>query len=154
VTKSSPWRSIRAAISCSGASSASPLANRQLGASWFELPPGALSYPSHWHGSNEEAIYVIAGEGLARIGGTEVPIRAGDWIAFPIGPAHAHQIENRGDSPLRYLCVATNHTCEVVGYPDSNKVLAMAGESMEDLWVRQLVRGGEGLDYWDGEPAA
>jgi uncharacterized cupin superfamily protein len=33
----------------------------------------------------EEAIYVISGRGVARIGESRLPVRAGDWLAFPIG---------------------------------------------------------------------
>jgi uncharacterized cupin superfamily protein len=128
--------------------------NQQLGAMLMELPPGKLAFPLHYHCANEEAIYVISGRGTARIGDARVPIRAGDWIAFPTGPEHAHQMINDSDAPLVYLTVATAHKTEVVGYPDSKKVAAMAGPVWEKPWIRQIVRQGESLDYWDGEPEA
>jgi len=128
--------------------------NIQLGATLTELPPGALSYPHHYHCAKEEAVYVISGTGTARIGDARVPIRPGDWLAYPVGPAHAHQLINDGKEPLVYLCISTGQTCEVVGYPDSGKVGFAAGESMQKTWMRQLVRAGESLDYWDGEPGA
>jgi uncharacterized cupin superfamily protein len=128
--------------------------NRQLGASIYEVPPGARSYPRHWHGANEEAIYVLSGTGTARIGAAEVAIGAGDWLAFPVGPDHAHQLVNDGAAPLVYLCVATNHTCEVVGYPDSRKLKALAGPTWDALWVNHTTRAEAPLDYWVGEPAA
>jgi uncharacterized cupin superfamily protein len=128
--------------------------NQQIGGTLTEIPPGKLSYPFHYHCANEETLYVISGRGTARIGDARVSVRAGDWIAFPVGPAHAHQMINDGDAPLVYLALSTKQKCEVVGYPDSNKVAASAGESMEKTWIRQIVRAGESLDYWDGEPAA
>lgn len=128
--------------------------NRQLGASLCELPPGARSYPHHWHGANEESVYVISGSGTARIGAETVAIRAGDWLAYPTGPDHAHQLINDGAEPLVYLCVATEHRCEVVGYPDSGKLKALAGESWDAMWVNHTTRPTEELDYWDGEPNA
>jgi len=128
--------------------------NAQLGATLTELPPGAISYPFHYHCANEEAIYVVSGTGTVRIGDARVAVRAGDWIALPVGPDHAHQMINDGNEALIYLCVSTAHKCEVVGYPDSKKIGAMAGPSMMQPWIRQLVREGETLDYWDGEPAA
>jgi uncharacterized cupin superfamily protein len=128
--------------------------SRQLGGSLMELAPGALSYPLHFHCANEEAIFVVSGRGVARIGESRVPVRAGDWIALPIGPEHAHQMINDGDSPLIYLVVATDHKCEVIGYPDSKKVAAFGGESWDSPWVREFKRAGETLDYWDGEPEA
>jgi uncharacterized cupin superfamily protein len=126
--------------------------NSQLGATLTELPPGAISYPFHYHCAKEEAIYVLSGHGTARIGEARVPVRTGDWLAFPVGPEHAHQMINDGDEPLVYLCLSTGQMCEVVGYPDSNKVGFAAGTSFQQTWLRQLVRAGETLDYWDGEP--
>ncbi|MEZ4361687.1 MAG: cupin domain-containing protein [Kofleriaceae bacterium] len=128
--------------------------SKQLGGSLIELEPGAVSYPFHFHCANEEAIFVISGKGTARIGDRRVSVQAGDWIAFPVGPEHAHQMVNDGDSLLVYLAIGTDHKCEVVGYPDSKKVAAFGGESWENPWVRELKRSGETLDYWDGEPEA
>ena len=133
---------------------AAPAGGVQLGATLTEIPPGKRSYPFHYHCMNEEAIYVVSGTGTARIGEASVPVRAGDWIAYPIGPASAHQIVNDGDVPLVYLCISTKHMCEVVGYPDSKKIAASAGPSRDKPWIRQISRAGETLDYWDGEPEA
>ncbi|HTL37165.1 MAG TPA: cupin domain-containing protein [Kofleriaceae bacterium] len=126
----------------------------KLGASLTEIPPGAISYPFHYHCAKEEALYIISGTGTARIGDARVAVRAGDWIAYPVGPAHAHQMINDGSEPLVYLAISTGETCEVVGYPDSNKVAMAAGESFQKMWIRQISRAGESLDYWDGEPGA
>src|SRR3954467_14364226 len=103
--------------------------NSQLGATVTEIPPGMISYPFHYHCAKEEALYILSGTGTARIGEARVAVRPGDWIAFPIGPAYADQMINDGAEPLVYLAVSTGQTCEVVGYPDSNKVAAAAGES-------------------------
>jgi uncharacterized cupin superfamily protein len=132
-----------------------PLAgNTQLGATLTEIPPGAISYPFHYHCVKEEAVYIVSGTGTARIGDARVAVRAGDWIAYPIGPAHAHQMINDSSEPLVYLALSTGQTAEIVGYPDSNKVAASAGESMQKTWIRQINRSGETLDYWEGEPDA
>jgi uncharacterized cupin superfamily protein len=128
--------------------------NAQLGATLTELPPGKTSFPLHYHCANEEAIYVISGTGTARIGDARIAVRAGDWIAMPGGPAHAHQMINDGTAPLVYLCVSTRHMVDVVGYPDSKKVAYIAAESMTKQWHRHILRESESLDYWDGEPGA
>ena len=120
----------------------------------MELAPGAVSYPLHFHCANEEAIFVVSGRGTARIGERRVGVRAGDWIALPVGPEHAHQMINDGEAPLVYLVVGTDHKCEVIGYPDSKKIAAFGGASWDDLWVREFKRAGDSLDYWDGEPEA
>jgi uncharacterized cupin superfamily protein len=133
-----------------------PAGGKQIGASLTTLAPGMRAWPFHFHCSNEEAVYVLSGTGTTRIGDARIAIRAGDWIAYPAGPQHAHQIVNDGPGgePLVYLCVSTAHPVEVVGYPDSNKVAMRAGSSATDVWVRQIHKKGESLGYWDDEPDA
>ena len=91
-----------------------------------------------------------------RIGDETVAVGAGDYITFPVGPQAAHQLRNTGSSPLRYLCFSTLHTAEIVGYPDSKKVGALAAPSMEAAfsgghWVRFLAFEGSSVGYYDGE---
>ena len=56
-----------------------------LGASLYELDPGDRSWPLHYHTGNEEAIYVLAGEGTLRRGeGREDTLLApGEYVALP-----------------------------------------------------------------------
>ena len=74
-------------------------------------------------------------------------------VSFPPG-GPAHQLINDGSEPLVYLAISTSHKCEVVGYPDSKKVAAMAGVAWDKPWIRQIWREGETVDYWEGEPNA
>ncbi len=127
---------------------------QMLGANLTEVPPGGISFPFHYHCATEEALYVLRGTGTARIGDARVKVREGDWISFPVGAEHAHQMINDGTEPLVYLCVsASAQKVDVVGYPDSNKVAASAG-TFEKPTHRWISRQGESLDYWDGEPDA
>ncbi len=124
------------------------------GASLTEVQPGSVSFPMHYHCATEEAIYVLRGSGVARIGEQRVPVREGDFIAFPVGPDHPHQMINEGAEPLVYLCVsASAQKVDVVGYPDSKKVAATAGTFDKPI-LRWISRQGESLDYWEGEPDA
>jgi uncharacterized cupin superfamily protein len=129
---------------------------RGIGCTWYEVAPGRAAFPRHFHCANEESLFVLEGEGTLRIGGDTVSVRAGDYMTFPVGPDHAHQLRNTGAGPLRYLCFSTLMTAEVVGYPDSKKVGAMAGPSLEaalrgEHWVRMLAFDSSTVDYWDGE---
>jgi uncharacterized cupin superfamily protein len=129
-----------------------PPAGRAIGCSWYEVEPGKAAFPFHWHAANEEAVYVLEGEGTLRIGDARVPIRAGDYIGMPTGPDHAHQIINTGSAPLRYLCFSTMNSVEVVGYPDSKKIGAAARRpGTTTPWVRQLHLEENQKGYWDGE---
>jgi uncharacterized cupin superfamily protein len=128
---------------------------RALGCSWFEVPPGRVPMPRHYHCGNEEAIFVLEGRGTCRIGDATVEIRPGDWVSFPIGPAHAHQVENTGKEPLRYLTFSTMNNVDVVGYPDSKKVMAAAiepgGRWAESPWMRLVFEESSAVEYLKGE---
>ena len=127
---------------------------QMIGAMHTEVAPHSVSFPFHYHCATEEAIYVLSGSGLARIGDARVRIGAGDWIAFPPGPEHPHQMINDTDEPLVYVCVsALLQKVDVVGYPDSRKVAASAG-TFEKPIHRWISKQGESLDYWADEPDA
>lgn len=124
-----------------------------LGCSWYEVEAGRSAFPRHFHCANEESLFVLEGEGTLRLGDAEVSVRAGDYVTLPVGPTHAHELVNTGTAPLRYLCFSTLHTVEVVGYPDSKKVAALAApdHTSGKLWVREIFRSASAVDYYDGE---
>ncbi|OJU11186.1 MAG: mannose-6-phosphate isomerase [Caulobacterales bacterium 68-7] len=66
------------------------------------LPPGASIGPQAT-GDIAEIIYVMAGSGVARVGGETAPIRALD--VAPIRSGETHGIENTGDQPLEMIVV-------------------------------------------------
>ncbi|MBL8200439.1 MAG: cupin domain-containing protein [Chromatiales bacterium] len=103
------------------------------------------------HCANEESIYVLEGTGSLRIGVDEVQVGPGDYATFPVGPAHSHQLLNKGDGPLRYLCLSTMLPTEVVGYPDSKKIGAMGYTATGKPMVRIMVREDSKVDYYGGE---
>lgn len=127
--------------------------SRRLGCGYFEIQPGKTAFPFHWHAATEEAVYVLDGEGTLRIGDARVPVRAGDYIAFPCGPETPHQLVATGERPLRYLCMSANAEVEVCGYPDSNKLAFFATPGLgQPPFVRKLMReDGEEVGYYDGE---
>ena len=98
-----------------------PTGARGIGCSWYEVPPGKGAFPHHFHCANEEAIFVLDGEGTMRIGNDIVAVRSGDYITFPIGPQSAHQLRNTGTQALRYLCLSTMSTAEVLAIPIQKK---------------------------------
>jgi uncharacterized cupin superfamily protein len=123
-----------------------------LGCSWFEVPPGKTAFPAHYHSANEEAAFILEGEGTVHLGRQKIPVRAGDYITFPVGPDAAHQIVNTGTAPLRYLAFSTLISTEVVGYPDSRKVGVSASTRFgESPWIRGVFRQDSTVDYYEGE---
>ena len=59
------------------------LAVGAFGINWFELPPNAEGYEhDEAQSRQEEVIAVIAGSGVWRVDGEEVPVRAGSFLRF------------------------------------------------------------------------
>jgi len=71
-----------------------------LGFSLYELPPGASAFPSNFHCANEEALYVLEGEGTLRLGDKEIALRKGHFVTLPPGVGNAHRLFNSFDKPL------------------------------------------------------
>ena len=126
----------------------------RLGCSRYRLPPGERSWPYHYHTGNEEALYVLAGEGCLRLDGETHEIEAGSYVALPAGPDSAHRVCNDGDDPLVYLAVSTMQEPDVTVYPDRETVGVFAGAAPGDTADRSVhgyFDDGDTVDYWCGE---
>jgi uncharacterized cupin superfamily protein len=127
----------------------------KLGCSLYEIPPERRAWPYHYHLANEEAIYILEGSGVLRIGESEVEVAGGDYVALPVGPATAHQIINRSNAPLRYLCFSTMVEPDVLVYPDSNKVGLFAGAApggpRDRRTMQKYLRSDAEVGYYDRE---
>ena len=98
-----------------------------IGCSLYELPPGKCSWPYHYHTANEEAIYVLAGEGTLRTADGEHTLEAGDYVSLPADESGGHRVVNDGEAPLRYLAVSTMREPDVTIYPEMDKVGVFVG---------------------------
>ena len=105
---------------------------QKLGASLYELPPGAASFPLHIHHANEELLIVLSGRPTLRGLDSQRELVPGEVVACPVGRAGAHRIDNHGPEPARVLILSTMLYPEVNEYPDSGK-----------LMVRNYPAGGE-----------
>lgn len=86
------------------------------------LPPGSRSSHRHWHETEDEFIYVIAGA-LVLIEDHETPLHAGDAAGWQAGHPVAHCLENRSDRDAVLLVVGTRSSNDVVHYPDHDMIL-------------------------------
>ena len=70
----------------------------------FEVAAGGHT-PKHSH-PYEHEVFVLEGEGVILEGDTEHKLSAGD-VVF-VKPDEIHQFQNRGESPLKFLCLVPN----------------------------------------------
>ena len=124
---------------------------KKLGYNLSVLPPGKAQCPFHCHHGEEEMFMILEGTGELRFGDQRYPIRPHDVIACPPGgPDVAHQIINTGSTTMRYLALSTVVEIEACEYPDSQKVLVVAGPR-GDRQLRKMVRAENTVDYYDRE---
>ena len=110
--------------------------SRELGASLFEVPPGAATFPLHVHHANEELLFVLAGRPTLRTpDGAERELAEGEVVAFPAGREGGHAVDNRSDEPVRFLVVSTMHAPEINEFPEQGT-----------FWVRNYAPGHDAPD--------
>lgn len=86
----------------------------RLAANLYELEPGAMVSPLHFHHTNEELLFVMSGTPTLRFGAAkERVLEPGEVVAFPRGPKGTHQVHNRSETTVRVLICATNDLPEV-----------------------------------------
>lgn len=128
--------------------------SHKLGASLYELPAGASSFPLHIHHANEELIVVLAGRPTLRTLAGERELEPGEVVACSAGRSGAHRLDNRTHETARVLVVSTMLAPELNEYPDSGKLWARTcapgGQPGPDD-VELIGRAADNVDYFDGE---
>jgi uncharacterized cupin superfamily protein len=104
--------------------------SERLGASLFELAPGAATFELHAHYANEELLVVVSGTPTLRTLEGERQLETGEVVACPAGHEGAHRLDNHADEPARVLLVSTMRAPEI-------------NEMLEDgtFWVRDYAPG-------------
>ena len=93
---------------------------------YFEVQPGDY-LPTHTD-SAEEILYVVAGEGEARLGDERGQVRAGDLAVIPAMVPHG--ITNTGDEPLK-----------VVGFFCESEIVSTFAEPLQPMGLTSLKQG-------------
>jgi uncharacterized cupin superfamily protein len=125
----------------------------RLGASLFEVGPGAAPFPLHYHLANEEMLIVVAGSPTLRTATGERPLEPGEVVAMPVGERGAHQLINRTGEAVRFLIVSEMNAPDVVIRPESGKLSAFGrapgseAEGFHDVYFRR-----DAVEFWEGEP--
>lgn len=126
----------------------------ELGTSLYEVPAGNRTWLPHFHTGNEEAVYVLDGEGTVVLGVDRETreIEAGDYVALPTGEAGYHDVV-AGESGLRYLLVSTMREPDITVYPDDDMVGLYAGSAPggdpDERTLSTYLDANAEVEYWD-----
>ncbi|MGE5220189.1 MAG: cupin domain-containing protein [Chloroflexota bacterium] len=99
---------------------------KNIGIHLITIAPGDKSTEFHGHKYEDEAIYVLSGQGLEVIGDATHRIAPGDFIGLPAG-GPAHETVNNGTEPLVCLVIGQRLAQDVVDYPRKGKRLYRNG---------------------------
>jgi uncharacterized cupin superfamily protein len=126
----------------------------ELGASVFEVAPGASTFPLHAHHANEEILVVLAGRPTLRTLEAERQLEEGEVVCFRTGRAGAHRVDNRTGEPVRLLIVSTMIAPDVVEHVESRKIYARSyapGADPPEDAVEVMVKREDSRDFFEGE---
>jgi uncharacterized cupin superfamily protein len=104
------------------------LGGELLGATVFEMEPGVPGI-YHLHHGNEEWALVLDGTLAVRTPSGERRLSPGDVAVFPRGAEGAHALSNTSDRVCRFAVFSSMRHPDVIEYPDSGVVGAIAGDA-------------------------
>jgi uncharacterized cupin superfamily protein len=102
----------------------------------YDLALDQRQSPYHYE-YEEEWLLVVDGTLVLRATDGERTLERGDVVCFPAGPAGAHQLMNRSESPARTLMFSSSRAPAVSVYPDSDKIGVWPGDGENDLVFRR-----------------
>jgi uncharacterized cupin superfamily protein len=93
-------------------------ADARMGATLWDLSPGAPGVRLHMHYGAEEMFFVLSGCPIFRGWETEEQLEPGDFVFCPEGRAGLHTFRNPHDEPVRLLAISAGSFPDVVAYPE------------------------------------
>ena len=116
----------------------------------YDLEPGQSSCPYHYE-YEEEWLLVVDGALVVRTPDGERTLERGDLVRFPSGPAGAHKVMNRSESPARTLLFSrVGGGLAVSVYPDSDTIGVFAGDDNDLVFERgTAVPWAHGEEGWN-----
>lgn len=127
-----------------------------LGCSMYEVAEGKRAWKRHYHAGNEEAIFVLDGQGTLYLGpeAEEHELTAGDYVALPADERGTHDIEG-GDGGVRYLMFSTMNDPDITVYPDDDSVGLYSGSppggDKDERTLSKYLDIDAEVSYWDEE---
>ena len=104
----------------------------RLGATRYELDPGAAASPLHYQHRHEELLFVLSGAPTLRTAwDAERPLRPGEVVALPPGRQGTHQVVNHTDQPVRVLICSTNELPEIAEQVETGATVLLTHDGAE-----------------------
>jgi len=100
----------------------------RMGATLYELAPGAPETKMHMHFGAEEMFFVLSGRPVFRNQHGEEELAPGDFVFCPEGRAGLHTFSNRAAEPAQILAISAGGYPDVVAYPAPSAALDKFGE--------------------------
>ncbi len=110
----------------------------QFGVNLTTLKPGAWSSQRHWHASEDELVYVLAGEVVLCEDGGETVLKPGDAAGWKANVPNGHCLINRTDRDAVFLEIGTRSKSERATYSDIDMQAVR-----DDKGTRYLHKSGE-----------
>jgi uncharacterized cupin superfamily protein len=111
----------------------------RMGATLYELDPGAPERTMHMHFGAEEVFFVLSGRPVFRNQHGDEELSPGDFVSCPEGRAGLHAFSNPGDEPARLLAISAGSFPDVVAYPEHGYAWVATRDPDPEL----LARGGD-----------
>jgi uncharacterized cupin superfamily protein len=111
----------------------------RMGATLYELAPGAPEDRMHMHFGAEEIFFVLSGRPVFRSPHGEEALAPGDFVFCPEGRAGLHTFRNPTDEPVRLLAISAGGFPDVVAYPEDGYAWVATRDPDPDL----LAKGGD-----------
>jgi uncharacterized cupin superfamily protein len=109
--------------------------NARMGATLWELSPGAAGMRMHMHYGAEEMFFVLSGHPVWRNLEGEEELAPGDYVSCPEGRAGVHAFGNPHDEPARILAMSAGSFPDVVAYPEHGYAWVATRDPDPDLPV-------------------
>jgi uncharacterized cupin superfamily protein len=90
----------------------------RMGATLYDLAPGAPETRIHMHFGAEEMFFVLSGRPRLRTQEGREDLAPGDFVFCPEGRAGLHTFSNPTEQPARILAISAGSFPDVVAYPE------------------------------------
>ena len=104
---------------------------KNFGVNRTTLKPGAMSALRHWHGVQDELVYVLSGHPTLVTDAGETPLRPGMCMGFKGGDPDGHHLANRTKEDVVYLEVGDRLPGDSAEYPDDDLRAVVGAERKE-----------------------